>query len=243
MTGPELLKAAAPDWAACLGDGPAATDWISAPTLPSGAPVPAFVIRVAIDGGLLFAAERDPGTRLPRWCPELHVNPDASFCLGRRLYGADDPADVAAFWQALGEFLVAQHHVARRGRWPAGRWLSHGEDAADRQDDAETGAAAAGFAREYASCLEFDEGWFAEQARSGRPRVARDAPCPRDCRDDRGRVVRFAHCRHRGALQRVVAAERARRAAQDRYFAAARRSGRTCCRRVEGCPLAGRMAA
>lgn len=237
MTAPSLLEAASPDWAARLGDGAAGSDWLAAPPLPSGTPVAASVVRIQVDHGFLKVAEREAGAKLPHWCPELHLNPDSTFCLGRRVYDAGDVADVAAFWQALGEYLVAQHHASRNGRWPSGRWISHGEEAADRQAEAEALAARAGFAAEYGDCLEFDEGWLAEQVRAGRRRAPAGAKCPRACLDDGGTPITLGRCRRRGTLQRIIDAERARRAAEGRYFAAARRSGRTCCGRMPGCPL------
>lgn len=243
MSGTASLRRTAPQWAVPLGDASGAVDWIAAPPLPSGTPVTAYVVRTSIDQGCLVAAERAPGSRLPRWCPELHLNPDSSFCLGRRLFAANDDHEAAAFWQSLGEFLVAQHHAERRSRWPAGRWLSHGPAAADRQLEAEAAAAAAGFGPDYADCLERDEGWFAVQAQSFHGRLASGAACPRSCRDVHGRPIPVSRCRRRGALKRIVAAERARRAAHHAFFEAARAAGMTCCGRVAGCPLAEGTAA
>lgn len=228
---------AAPPWAALLAANAAHTDWIAAPPLPGGDPTPATILRVVARVGWIYVCEREPGTRLPQCCPELHVNGDSSFCLARRGYRVADPGEVAAFWQDLGEFLVNQRHAARRGRWPAGRWLSHGPDAANRQVEAEAIAARLGIGDDYAACLEADEGWIAEMARLPGRRIGRSEPCPRGCRDGAGRKVPHRQCRHGSAIQRIVAIERSRRAAHDVYFGALRRSGRKCCGRVQGCPL------
>lgn len=232
------LAAAAPTWAVPLPGG--ACEWIVAPPLPSGAVVPATVVRMWTECGFVRVAERRPGTRLPRRCPELHVNDDASFCLARRAYGVDDAADLVGFWQDLGEWLVNEQRAERRGRWPLGRWLSHGPVAADRQADAEAGAAAIGMSDEYAICLEMDEGWFADRLKGDGRRLRAGVACPRGCLDEHGSPVLLSRCRHRAAVERVLAAEHARRVAEARYIAMARRHGYTCCGRMPGCPLIDR---
>lgn len=238
-----LLSEAAPAWAALLARSGDATDWIAAPALPSGARTAATFVRVRSATGALVASERTPGERLPRRCPELHVNGDSSFCLGRWTYPALDRSSVARFWQDLGEYLVGQHHAARRGRWPAGRWLSHGPDAADRQAEAEAIAAEIGIEDEYTACLEGEENWIARAAATGGG-FAPGAACPRGCRDADGRAFPLRRCRHRARLQRLVAAERRRRAAEADFFGSLRRAKVRCCDRVEGCPLKrGRRAA
>lgn len=236
MTLIAALREAAPPWATLLATGPEGVDWIVAPPLPSGSATPATIVRVEAEEKYLFASERTPGERLPKLCPELHINPDASFCLGRQLYDVGRSEQVEGFWQALGEYLVNQHHAARRRRWPAGRWLSHGPEAADRQAEAEVLAARNGLATDYAACLENDEGWIAARVRLD-GRIPRNGDCPRECRDVRGEPVRFRDCAKRPVLQRLVKLERARRAAEQAYFAMLRRRGTICCGRIDGCPL------
>lgn len=238
MTLKAALAAVEPAWAAALPGS--ACEWIVAPPLPSGAVVPATLVRMWTESGFVRVAERRPGTRLPRRCPELHVNDDSSFCLARRAYDPDDPTDMVGFWQDLGEWLVNEQRAERRGRWPAGRWLSHGPVAADKQTEAEADAAAIGMADDYAACLELDDGWFADRVREGGRRVRAETACPRGCVDAAGSRVPFGRCRHRPAVERVLAAERSRRAAEARYIAMARRHGYTCCGRMPGCPLIDR---
>lgn len=237
MTADGPLRDAAPPWAALLHVDGEGCVWIAAPPLPSGTPTTATLVRTTVGGSFISASESKPGTRLPASCPELHVNPDASFCLARRSYRITRDTDVSAFWQDLGEFLVNQHHAARRGRWPAGRWLSHGPVAADRQAEAEAAAFRIGFDAEYEACLEADEGWIADRARLPHARIPRAGPCPRGCQDDASRPIPFRACRHGAVIQRIVDAERSRRAAQAAYFGALRRLGTKCCGRIPGCPL------
>ena len=238
-----VLRGGAPPWAALIGEGAGTADFIVGPPLPDGDAVPATIVRVSGIEGWLSVSERDPGSRLPERCPELHVNEDSSFCMARRGYRCGDAAGADMFWQDIGEYLVNQHFAARRGRWPVGRWLSHGPAAADRQVEAEKLAAELGAADAYADCLESDEGWIAELVQSGGPKVPRLLPCPLGCRNPDGVIATLGDCGHRSPLQKIVAAERQRRAAQGAYFAALRQRNRKCCGRVRGCPLDREMAA
>lgn len=238
-----VLRGAAPPWAALIGEGEAAADFIAGPPLPDGDAVPATIVQVSGMDGWLSVSERKPGTRLPERCPELHVNEDSSFCMARRGYRCGDAADADVFWQDLGEYLVNQHFAGRRGQWPVGRWLSHGPVAADRQVDAEKLAAELGVAGAYSDCLENDEGWIADAVRSRVPKVPRSLACPIGCRKADGMIAALGDCGHRAPVQRLVAAERARRAAQGAYFAALRRRNRRCCGRVRNCPLDREMVA
>lgn len=224
-------------WARLLRADDEGCVWIMAPPLPSGTPTAATIVRTVVERGFISVSESEPGTRLPACCPELHVNSDASFCLARRVYRIARQDEVAAFWQDVGEFLVNHHHAARRKHWPPGRWLSHGPAAADRQAEAEATAARIGMTSDYEACLEAGEGWIADQVNARQRRITRAGPCPRGCCDDADRPIPFRSCRHAVAVQRIVDAERARRAAQAAYFAALRRNGRKCCGRVAGCPL------
>ncbi|HET6523176.1 E2 domain-containing protein [Sphingopyxis sp.] len=233
-----VLAAQAPAWAACLFSG-ARSEWLAAPPQPSGVAVPPFQLRITEDDGQLIVAERTLGDRLPASCPELHVNRNGTFCIARRSFAARHHTDVVAFWQNLGQYLVNQTYAERRGVWPAGRWLSHGPDAADAQIEAETSAATAGLGEDYAQWLEAGEGWLAQffpNANSGRPRV-RGATCPLGCVDGKDQPLALRHCPHRTAVDHILVAESRRRAAERAFFDSLRALGDTCCGRVAGCPL------
>lgn len=243
MSGFAALRAAAPSWALLLADGAACTDWIAGPPLPSGGAVPATIVRVMDEGGFLFASERDPGTRLPIRCPELHIVRGSGFCLGYGDYRSDSPVDAGAFWQDLGEFLVNQHHAARRGRWPAGRWISHGEAAARLQFEAEELASGLGVDAAYSDCIENDEGWIAEAARGAGRRIRGLTVCPVGCLDGAGRAADLVDCGHLAPVRRLVTVERGRRSAQSDHYRMLRREGVVCCGRMPRCPLNDRIAA
>jgi hypothetical protein len=173
-----MLKATAPDWirfGTPLGNDMPVT---AMPPLPGGMAGSAWALVITSHGGILSASEAVPGTRLPHFCPELHVNPGSSFCLGLPRYRADLLDDVAAFWRSLGEYLVNQRYAERRGRWPAGRWLSHGRGA-EHQIEAERIAGEAGWAHEYEAWLEAKEGWLAGRFRACHVMAAGSSICAR----------------------------------------------------------------
>lgn len=235
-----LLAERAPAWARLLAEERHGAAWLASPPLPSGTRIASFALRIWLERGYLTVSELSLGDRLPEACPELHINGDGSFCIGRKIFGAGDPAGVDAFWQTLGEYLVNQNHARRRGFWPPGRWLSHGPVAADKQIEAEAEAEQLGWSDEYAAALENGEGWLAgplpTHSGSGRVRLA-GAACPRGCCDAEGHAIPLKRCRHRAGLSRLIEAEVARRVANDGYISMLRRTGRTCCGRIAHCPL------
>ena len=225
-----------PDWVRVVGRRANRLDLVAAPLSPSGQPVSDWHLTVSFEHEL-EAREKVPGTRLPPFCPELHVEEGGKFCLGNRHYA---PARVGVFWEDLAAFLRNQDYAARRHRWPTGQWLSHGH-AADHQLQAEQLATQAGWAREYAAWLENGEGWLAGPL----PRLSRDQSrlvnarslCPRGCRTRRGRPIVRAACRQRHLLEGLIKAEYARQSAEREFFAELYRRKKTCCRRMPDCPL------
>lgn len=76
--------------------------------------------------------------RLPAFCPDRHINYDATFCMGWR--GAEsldvvDQASAQRWWETLVQFLRLQERAARLRRWPSARQWAHG-DAAKYQQQA-----------------------------------------------------------------------------------------------------------
>ncbi|MEP9358082.1 E2 domain-containing protein [Sphingomonas sp. KR3-1] len=206
----------------------------------------AFVLTIREEDGFLIVGERTPGDRLPAACPELHINPGGSFCIGRWSFRVREARQVAAFWQSLGEYLVNQHHAGRRGFWPGGRWLSHGAVAADAQLEAEKAAEEAGIGEEYSAWLETGEGWLGRMPpvdpTTGRLHL-RGISCPRGCEDANGLPMPLRACQHRATMVRLIEAEALRRGGEARFFNALRSQGAACCGRMAGCPLAAKEAA
>lgn len=215
------IEASAPDWTTDLtwsGDRLLLT---ARPRRPSGRPGRVYRLRIEGDPLKVWEAPESPVHRLlPTLCPERHVNGDGSFCLGLTPFAAQaDRLD--AFWATLRAYLLCQDFAAARGRWPSGRWMSHG-NAAYRQIEAENAAAEAGLAERYRRALEFGEGWLAGDL------TPRSSVClPR---------VRPATAR-RKALEALVDAERRRRAAEAAFVDSMFYWGDRCCRTMHVCPL------
>jgi len=88
--------------------------------LPDGR-APVYRITAQQTGRRVTARETIP-TRLPRFCPERHINDDATFCLG---WAKVDPLEVNTvkdawkWWATLIKFLRLQERAARTHRWPS----------------------------------------------------------------------------------------------------------------------------
>lgn len=215
------VEASAPDW---ITDPTWSGDQLlltARPRRPSGRPGRVYRLRIEGDPLKVWEVPEHEGLRLlPTICPERHVNSDGSFCLGLMPLSAQaDQLD--AFWAILRAYLLCQDFAATQGRWPNGRWLSHG-NAAYRQIEAEAAAAEAGLSERYRRALEFGEGWLAGDLT---PRSSVRLP-----------RVRPATAR-RQALEALVDAERRRRAAEAAFADSLFCWGDRCCRTMHVCPL------
>lgn len=241
MIATDLLTMLAPDWAKLIARSDAYWTFEATPAPPSDRAIEPVQVKIRVEEEWLRVSEWEPGSRFPESCYELHI-PKVDFCLGRYKFCADDPNEVRNFWQALGEFLINADFTLRRGFWPQGRWLSHGNKAADAHAESEQAAREAGIAEEYDAWLEMGEGWMescvAEMRAEGRRLMQGNRDCPRGCSDNDGRPIKLKRCRHRNALVRLVEAELKRQDALASFYESLRDEGRQCCGRVPGCPLA-----
>lgn len=232
-----MLEAYAPDWVTKLTTRGPSSDWLAYPPLHSGEPIPAVVVRITVQQGWLDVQEATPGTRLPAKCPQLHINTDSTFCLAYRGYRSDDGLDVSCFWQHLGEYLINQDFAHSRRRWPSGRWISHGSEAAECQLQAERQATVLGCHDAYQECLELGTGWIGALVADRGAKVHGAALCPLGCVDTEGRSATLRTCGHLFAIRRLIKTEGARRGEEKRFFSHLTKRGHACCDRVEGCPL------
>lgn len=237
----DLLEISAPDWAIPIGTTEADRTWLVAPPRPGGRPNPALHLRIRVEQGHLVVGESNIGGRLPLHCPELHIMSDATFCIGRRIYAANDEDAVAAFWQELGEFCLNIEFAMKRGRWPIGRWISHGARAADLQSEAEHLAAQLGSSEPYLECVETGTGWLADVVSSERARMRPGSNCPICGRRGEGKAR--PRCAHRARIEKLARIERARQAAERAYFLALRKAGMRCCGKMPNCQIERRDAA
>lgn len=217
-----------PSWATVIKQDANSARILARPPLESGTIAPAYDLTVRGGESDIVVSETKLGDRLPTRCPELHIMEDGIFCLGIEENWLTTPDEAAAFWKRLGDYLVGQHYAARRRKWPAGRWLSHGPTAVTAQFEAEAIADRYGWADDYANAIENNDGWIAAAVNeTGDPSTRCPCAVPHSKRP----------CPRRHSVGKIVAAERKRRAGEARHFEVLRQLGVTCCGRIDGCPL------
>ena len=65
--------------------------------------------------------------RLPRWCPELHLNNDRTFCLGLHPQPVTDEETARQWWADVEIHLRLLSVALGTGVWPQHSALDHGE--------------------------------------------------------------------------------------------------------------------
>src|SRR5580704_18127336 len=78
----------------------------------SGALTRVFELKVVQDSELIEVFERQVGNRLPACCPERHINPDGSFCIGLRAGEGITDKTAPAWWGKLLAFVLLQETAA-----------------------------------------------------------------------------------------------------------------------------------
>ncbi|HEX8164566.1 MAG TPA: E2 domain-containing protein [Beijerinckiaceae bacterium] len=224
---------------------------------PSGAPGPAYRIRASVVGSSASAKEDVP-SRLPKACPERHINLDGSFCL----YWAEaEPLpilsadDARTWWGKLLTFLQRQENVRSLRRWPGkSDARAHGPTAARYQLITERAAATLG--ETFASRLK--DGRFATLRRSGNGRLRIQLLLDRRrfltlrvpekkimtlraaCKCDRATRLPLRACgSHAEVFATFIEALQGWQDAEDEFFKSLAQSGLKCCGTVDDCPLAG----
>lgn len=91
-------------------------------------PVYDITVQQGADVQQVIARETLP-SRLPAFCPERHINPDGTFCLGwpkRESLAVHDCETAYAWLETLCSFLALQERATDKGEWPErGDW-AHG---------------------------------------------------------------------------------------------------------------------
>jgi len=200
-----------------LEDGAAFVD--AAPPFGSGRVGKSYRLKILF-GAYFKVWEGVPGTRIPSFCPERHINGDESFCLGLEPfeYNVDG---LVYFWAQLRSYLLCQQFADVHGRWPAGRGLSHGNAAHD-QIEAEGHAKQAGLERSYRRAIEFGLGRLAGDLSGLSAKLDADRATGRPRRD---------------AFRKLVSAEMKRRAKDASFLGWSRTVGIPCCNTMRECPL------
>jgi len=196
-----------------------------------------FELRVVHLGDEVKVFERLIGSTLPACCPERHINPDGSFCVGLRAGEGITDETAPAWWEKLHVFILCQETATETGFWPGEAQLSHG-DAGEVELAAERAAEQVGLFPAYRDAVVFDTGPVASglakiNKKTGLLRNGRNACiCGRSNRH--GRVLFRRECHH-SDLGCPIVLEHRRRIKVDEYWRGLR--GQACCGTMRECPL------
>ncbi|HFJ9613185.1 MULTISPECIES: E2 domain-containing protein [Stenotrophomonas] len=250
----ELLQSVAPEYGATLHRAAGGGRAEISITRPGGA-VLMFTLAITIAGVNVAAREAPGHDQLPKFCPDRHINPDGSFCLG---WGEDKPGriidDAAArqWWSTVYRFLAQQIIANVRRVFPgAENGRAHG-DAARHQAIAEQAAECLG--PEFRAAAQAGLFEVRKDERPGKHRLelwrssrllarvslrseallSEKLTCPCGCKPERT----IAECAGHAQALATFVLERHRCAVADRAFldqcAAA---GTTCCGTLETCGI------
>ena len=228
--------------------------------MPSGDDDTFHIVAYEREGELVVGEDRQRSQRLPGFCPERHINDNATLCLfwtgGDDAVDVTDEASALAWFSALVGNLQRQWVAERRRRW-AGPARRHGE-AARHEARAETAAAAFGgamlgdlrsgllvLAPANFDALKTDtpvrlirDGQRIFSKRVGHEDVANlRQRCP--CQTSAHPTTLRSCSNHAQAAATLVDALTAAELAERQFIADARRR-HSCCGTMENCPLASR---
>ncbi|MGL9623677.1 hypothetical protein QRQ56_37565 [Bradyrhizobium sp. U531] len=197
-----------------------------------------FELKLLHLGSDVSVFEREISKALPSCCPERHINPDGSFCIGLRAGEGITTETAPAWWDKLHAFALCQETAEETGFWPNEAQLSHGE-AGEVELAAENAADQLGLRAIYREAVAFDTGLIASGLRkiapkTGALRNGRSA-CVCGRADRHGRVMLRRDCRRSG-LGCPIVFEHRRRALVDGFWRSLR-GHVTCCGTMQECPL------
>src|SRR6202051_177019 len=105
-----------PDWVDLKRENSKVLELTAAPLRSSGRKTRPYHLIVRDVGGQLQVREDGSQSRLPRHCPQRHLNDDGSFCLGLRAGEKIwDPIAAHRWWQQLQVFLTCQETAHETG--------------------------------------------------------------------------------------------------------------------------------
>jgi hypothetical protein len=176
---------------------------------------------------------------LPASCPDRHINSDGAFCLGLRADNlVDDAGAVHEWWCKLTVFLTCQETAHETRTWPEYAQMSHGNEAAEIQVEAEQLAREFGLVDEFYDAMWRREGLIAFVAKridpqTMHPRNGR-AACVCGRTDKRGLPLLRRQC-WKADLKCLPVLERQRQEEVKDFWA--RLGDGPCCGTMDTCPL------
>jgi hypothetical protein len=190
-------------------------------------------LRISVVGQSAEVAELSPGTHLPAYCPERHIQPDSTFCLGLEPRRVRSRRQADRWWTELQTFLVCQSIAADTLLWPPQYALDHG-DAGRYHRLALRLAKDLGIEQAYLDAYFDAPSWLTGEGvrkfglKAGRSHLP--------ARPRRPPAIKHPK-RNRLRLMDLVAAEQKRRRALAEFWAVAANAGIPCCQSMRDCPL------
>ncbi len=237
----DLIRSSCPPWFNITEDTAQVIIGKAVIRMPTAARDFSIDLKIEGDSDQVFACEAVIGAKLPASCPERHVNPNGSFCLGLDAETIVTDRDAAMIWWGLlHAFLELQQVAERTGVWPQRQALSHG-DAGEHHFEALEAARKLGIEDEYHRMLEGDTAWFSQPFprvhMSGTRLCNGTLPCPKGCKNNKGIPVLRRDCHKKEPIIALLFHERKRRKAEKEFWRELMRAGKTCCGTMRACPL------
>lgn len=254
-----LLLQEKPEWVTVKTKTKNSFQAIILPPLLSGKQPDSYAIKIELEQKTIRVMEAVPGKKLPIFCPERHINPDSSLCIGYRAGSAVKTSENAKqWWESLLDHFRCQRNAARKGFWPLGKALSHG-DSVKQQFQMESISMPLGLYAEVEAGIFKKSGWLGgelprERGNSGKLVNGR-SNCPRGCRYTHSPSVKLqcgviechaecvkehnpilrVDCPLRSEICDLVLLETKRRKLDAKFLAEV--NHRECCGTMQDCPL------
>src|SRR5438552_1893103 len=114
-----LLRSTMPAWFAVKSATGNKVDGVAEIMRESAVRPAQYALTILGAGVAVTVAEETIGIALPKACPDRHINPGGTFCLGLNLTTSVVNRTAAGLWWAsLREFLCYQEVARRTGHWP-----------------------------------------------------------------------------------------------------------------------------
>jgi hypothetical protein len=234
----DRLGAATPKWARWVRTGTHSAIVTASAPRAGGTSTRTYQLRVMLRESSIVVIEQG-ASLLPSFCPERHINGDRSFCLGLRAGQITYASDATSrWWNKLAVFLSCQDSAHESRMWPEQAQLTHGEEGAELEIEAEVLAADLGMTREYMVALREKQGSLYAVARradlsANRVRNGR-AQCICRRKDKGGCPLLRRQC-WKAEHPCLAVIEGRRQSAEAAYWATVRK--RRCCGTLDECPL------
>lgn len=174
--------------------------------------------------------ETHPGSKLPAFCPDRHIQGDHTFCVGLKRAPVDSLRKAEAWWSDLDQYLECQAIAEATRVWPPQNALDHGQAGVYHQRALRL-ASRLGIVDDYLEAYFDLPSWITGKGlnKLGGRGVRLTAPAVRHSPRIRGGR------KARQLLAELVIVERARRRALAKYHAFIEAGSQMCCGAMRDC--------